>query len=294
MDTCFIDGTKQEAKPNKYRFVWKPTTFHEKLCAKIRNLLSVLGIPDDVPEKGIISSTIIQRKLMEAEGIDPDDAGIAEKALDKMKSNLLGYLLKAIEYEEKESICGPGRNSYYKTDHDATAMCLKQDYYSGLGSNMHAAYSVQLMVSSGMIVTYLVSQERADMNDFIAAVDKFHAMYGTYPDRIGADAGYGCTANYRYCSANGIKAFIKYGTWEGESSGRRPAIYGYNGNNTITCIGSRTGYKTEISSRHPKKKGTAFFLIEGCTGCLFMPYCRRYMKEPEADSRVFEVDAEYM
>ena len=36
-------------------------------------------------------------------------------------------LLRTLEYEEIEAICGPARNSYYKTDRDgdATAMCLK-------------------------------------------------------------------------------------------------------------------------------------------------------------------------
>ena len=71
-------------------------------------------------------------------------------------------LLKTLEYEEIEAICGPGRNSYYKTDRDATAMCLKADYYSGLGSNMHAAYSLQILVAKGFILDYLVSQDRAD------------------------------------------------------------------------------------------------------------------------------------
>ena len=55
-------------------------------------------------------------------------------------------LSKVLEYESKEEICGPNRNSYYKTDHDATAMCLKSDYYSGLGTNMHAAYNIQSLV----------------------------------------------------------------------------------------------------------------------------------------------------
>lgn len=31
------------------------------------------------------------------------------------------YLVKLIEYEEKENICGENRNSYFKTDNDATA-----------------------------------------------------------------------------------------------------------------------------------------------------------------------------
>ena len=32
--------------------------------------------------------------------------------------------------KKKKKICGENRNSYYKTDTDATAMVLKEDYYS--------------------------------------------------------------------------------------------------------------------------------------------------------------------
>ena len=69
-----------------------------------------------------------------------------KKMLVRQNLQLQKYLSTAMEYEEKERICGPDRNSYYKTDHDATAMCLKEDYYSGLGSNMHAAYNAQVLV----------------------------------------------------------------------------------------------------------------------------------------------------
>ena len=295
MDTCYIDGTKQEAKSNKYKFVWKPITFHEKLCDKVRKLLAVLGIPEDIPEKGIFDSSLICKKLVEAESVQVANIGVAEKALTKMQANLFEYLLKAVEYEEKEEICGPNRNSYYKTDHDATAMCLKADYYSGLGSSMHAAYSVQLLVSNGMITTYFVSQERADMYTFVDTVDKFHEMYGRYPKRIGADSGYGCITNYKYCEEKQIKAFIKYGAWQGESNGRNPAVYEYNKeDNTIFCLGYKTGHQIEIQNRHPKKKGAVFFKVEGCSGCAFMSYCRRFMKEPEGDFKIFEVNKSFM
>lgn len=294
MDTCFIDGTKQEAKSNKYKFVWKPLAFHKKLCDKVRNLLSRLGIPQDIPGEGIFKSSLIQKKIIEAEDISPEDIGVTDKALRRMKDNLIEYLLKAIEYEEKESICGPNRNSYYKTDHDATAMSLKQDYYSGLGSSMHAAYSVQLLVSNGLIAAYLVSQERADMYTFTKTIDAFHSMYSHYPKRIGADSGYGCTENYRYCKEHNIKAFVKYNSWEGENNGRRPAVYELNGDSTITCLGKKTGYLTEISGRHPKKKGGVFYLVEDCAGCEFMPYCRQFMKEPKGDYKIFEVQTEFI
>ena len=33
----YLDGTKIEANANKYKFVWKPKTFHKKLNDKILN-----------------------------------------------------------------------------------------------------------------------------------------------------------------------------------------------------------------------------------------------------------------
>ena len=88
--------------------------------------------------------------------------------------------MKLIEYEEKESICGDNRNSYYKTDHDATAMALKTDYYSGHGTNMHAAYNVQILVSSGIITYYDIFQDRTDYYTLIPMLDGYYKYYGEY------------------------------------------------------------------------------------------------------------------
>ena len=35
-NTAFLDGSKFEADANKYKFVWKPTKYHQKLSDKIR------------------------------------------------------------------------------------------------------------------------------------------------------------------------------------------------------------------------------------------------------------------
>lgn len=199
MQTVFLDGTKQEANANKYKFIWKPIHYHQKLSDKVRALLNTLALSANVPAEGILSSKIIMDKLDEAKQIPPENVPGGLKALNAMRNNLASYLLKTVEYEEKEAICGPNRNSYYKTDHDATAMCLKQDYYSGLGSNMHAAYSVQALVSTGFIVSYLVSQERSDLKSFQPILNTFKRMYGYYPKEVGADSGYGNLDNYEYC-----------------------------------------------------------------------------------------------
>ena len=38
-DDAFIDGSKFEANSNKYKFVWKPTTFHKRISCTFFNLL---------------------------------------------------------------------------------------------------------------------------------------------------------------------------------------------------------------------------------------------------------------
>lgn len=295
MDTLFLDGTKQEANANKYKFVWKPTKYHEKLSAKIRALLERMRLGKDIPSEGIIPSAIIANKIKDAEELSGDGIEGGEKALKGMRTNLAEYLLKSIEYEEKENICGPDRNSYYKTDHDATAMCLKEDYYSGLGSNMHAAYSVQALISHGFIVSCFISQHRNDLHTLQPTIENFHQMYGVYPKRLVADAGYGDLDNYKYCSDNNIKAFIKYTAWRGESSGLRPSLYEFLENDkTIKCLGGRKGEVVTFDNRHPKRPGALFYIIRGCNACEFMPYCKSRMADKTSDERIFEVQPEFM
>ena len=108
-DDVFIDGSKFEADANKYKFVWKPTKHHEKLSDKIRVLLKEVNLSRAVPEHGIIDTKLIAIKISEmAEKIEEGNKWIEEKY-----DTLLSYLFKSLEYEEKERICGPNRNSYY-------------------------------------------------------------------------------------------------------------------------------------------------------------------------------------
>ena len=183
MDDAFIDGSKFEADANKYKFVWKPTKFHLKLSAKIRDLLMKYSLHNAIPSSGIIESTLISKKITEFNtlirslNVNTNDY----KNYLKDYHLLCEYLNKSLEYEEKESICGDNRNSYYKTDYDATAMCLKRDYYSGLGTNFHAAYNTQIMVSKGLITCCLVSKHRTDLNLFIDILKLHYSYYNEYP-----------------------------------------------------------------------------------------------------------------
>ena len=74
----FINGTKIEANANKYKFVWKPTTYHHKLSDKIRELLDLYKLRDGIPAKGIIPSKQIAEKLTEFSRLVEQD-GEADK-----------------------------------------------------------------------------------------------------------------------------------------------------------------------------------------------------------------------
>ena len=288
----YIDGTKIEADANKYKFVWKPTTFHEKLCDNVRQLLDECKINSNVPLKGIFSSQIIAEKLTELSSLTQDGCVEGDKKLKKKYAQLKAYLEKALEYEEKERICGPDRNSYYKTDHDATAMTLKTDYYSGLGSNMHAAYNVQVAICKGFACAYYVSQKRNDITELVPTMEQFHRIYGRYPENLCADAGYGSLATYKYLEAHGIMNYVKHQSWEGNASGKNPSVYRMNDDDTITCLNGKTGYKSEIIGRHPKQQGNVFYKVTGCKNCEFKQYCKRFQKKKSENYKVFEVNSE--
>lgn len=289
-EDAFIDGTKQEANCNKYKFVWKPIRFHERLSVKAYDLIFKNDLlRTNKVEKLIRSSTIaaaIDNLMLKKESYPEKKFNSIIKALTEM-------LYKILEYESKEEICGENRKSYYKTDKDATAMCLKSDYYSGLGSNMHAAYNVQILVIKGLVFSYDVSQSRTDYDELIPVLENFYQNYGIFPLRVCADAGYGVLKNYQYLKEHNIKNYVKNQSWESTISGRYPDVYRINEDDTITCINGLTGKEVTIENRHPKKSKAVFYRINGCTDCPFISYCKRYMKNQLEDFKIFEVVKEF-
>ena len=292
LDNLFIDGSKFEANCNKYKFVWKPTTYHVNLSKKVIDILDKYGIEHTEDKSGIISSGQIAESIIKIDKILKDNKlnDDEKKACQEAYSTLVNCLDKGKEYELKERICGPNRKSYYRTDFDATAMCLKEDYYSGLGSNMHAAYNVQLCVSNGLISSFLVTNSRNDLYDFIPTLDKFYKYYGYYPKNVCADSGYGSLYNYAYMDEHSINNFVKHQSWQGEVSAKHPRCYNINYDETITCLGGKTGHKMESDPHHPKMKGATFYKITGCKNCDFSPYCKRYLKVKSENFKYFEVN----
>ena len=286
MDDAFIDGTKFEANANKYKFVWKPTKHHKRLTVKASEIIKKYHLFDNYREEEFIRSNTLANAItnlkLKRNEIDEITYRNVEKAL-------IGLLEKTLEYEEKEETIGPNRKSCYKTDKDATAMALKADYYSGLGSNMHAAYNVQILVMKGLVFSYYVSQSRTDINDFIDVIDIFAKFYGFWPKRICADAGYGSLDNYRYLERHNIENYVKHQSWEGNKSARNPDCYHLNDDDSISCLNGYVGYEAKIPYRHPRKAEAVFYKVNGCNSCNWMPFCKRFMMRQDENYKIFEV-----
>lgn len=300
IDDVFLDGTKFEANANKYKFVWKPTTFHNKLNDNIKLLLEKYFELSN-SKKTFISKEIAEYlarliDLAKQQGFDVlcVKTGKGHKSIPIIKDikKLEDYLNKSLEYEEKEEICG-NRNSFYKTDKDATAMCLKEDYYSGLGSNMHAGYNVQIMVSKGIILTYYVGQERNDFYEFIPTIEQFYSNYGFYPTRICADAGYGSLSNYRYLKEHNIENYVKYNMWRNDVSGNNFDYYEFNDNHQLVCLNNKIAREESFyCGRHAKAKNNKFYIIDNCKRCKYKGLCFTPIKNKKSSVRVFETNEE--
>jgi hypothetical protein len=111
------------------------------------------------------------------------------------------------KYEEQEKLLA-GRNSYAKTDHDATFMRMKEDHM--LNGQLKPGYNVQIGTENQFVVGYSIHQKTNDINCLIPHLEQVRDRIGHLPRTVIADAGYGNEENYAYLEQNGTDAYVKY------------------------------------------------------------------------------------
>lgn len=289
-DALFIDGTKFEANCNKYKFVWKPTKFHENLNIKIQKVLSEINFfsNNNFPIKQRYSSIELNTILesYKDELINKNINFNAKRGRGHKISNelrlyflLQKFLEKTIEYETKESICGENRKSYGKSDHDATFMELKTDYYSHTGQ-MRAAYNMQIGVFDGFIMQCGIFQNRTDYGTFIPFLEKYKQNYNRLPKYIVADAGYGSQNNYSYLESINRPLFTKYTMYEKDHKGKGTNDLFKMKDDSYICLNGNIG-----TCLYSKPNGTKIYKFEGCKICPFSKRCRRGYRGRDSNAR---------
>ena len=213
LDVQYVDGTKIEANANKYTFVWKRSTRtnREKLDGKVKAILAEaekelnleLG---ECKEDVMTPAEMTERtdRILE----EMDRRGISDKKLRKTVSEVKDvHAVKMKEYDDKLDALGE-RNSYSKTDPDATFMRMKEDAMNN--GQTKPGYNVQISTENQFITHYTMSWRPTDWGTFINHMDTFEQRYGRHSTEVVADSGYGSEENYEYLVQNGIEGYVKY------------------------------------------------------------------------------------
>ena len=294
----YLDGTKIEANANKYKFAWKPTKFHQKLDIKIKSLLEEMGYKSKsndlikAYELNMILKDYVDKNNVDINNL-PSGKGIRTTKEIKNYKLVYQYSIKLLEYEEKERICGENRNSYFKTNKDATAMVLKEDYYSKLSHDFHAGYNVQVLVLSDLIIMYGVFQDRSDYYTFIPMNDLYFKYYNSYPKNECANSGYGIYINYKYMRKYGINNYVKFQSWSGESDGKRPQLF-YTFSDGVMCLNTCIGKEVPFDGKHHQRnKSGKLYKFIGCNNCNYAYICKKNLKIKDLNYRLYELNPDY-
>lgn len=110
-------------------------------------------------------------------------------------------------YKECFEIMGKDRNSYSKTDLEATFMRMKEDHMKN--GQLKAAYNVQIAVENYFIVQTYVSNDRTDYNTLIPVLEKHKNAFGEILEEVTADSGYCSEKNLLYLKKHKISSYIK-------------------------------------------------------------------------------------
>ena len=219
LDVQYIDGTKIESVANKYTFVWKGSVEKNKakLIAKVDGVLkaaeAVLEEENaDEPQEEITKEDLQKRTDRILEKMDEE--GVSDKKLRKAVSKIKEESLpKLDEYDKHLEILGE-RNSYSKTDPDATFMHMKEDAMNN--GQTKPGYNVQIATENQYIVNYDLYWRPTDYGTLIPFLESFHDKFGFYSSEIVADSGYGSEQNYEFMFANGMTPYVKYNMFHKE------------------------------------------------------------------------------
>lgn len=283
---AFVDGTKIEANANRYTFVWGKSIKRskERIAEQLKELLDYADkIAGDDSE-----SIAPEFKALDADKVRDTIAKIneriAEKEVDPKVRQKIGYAKKhwpqALErYEKQEEILGD-RNSYSKTDEDATFMRTKDDHMGN--GQLKPCYNLQISTENQYITNYTVHQNPTDTRTLKPHVDAFEASHGNTPEALTADAGYGSEENYEYLESKGVEAFVKFNKFHQEQHKGidefDPDGWAHDTeNDRFTCPAGVRLIKEDMrkDTVNGFEKEIHVYRSEGCGGCPFRERCHK-------------------
>ena len=227
LDVEYMDGTKIESKANKYTFVWRKTVEKNraKLMEKIRALLAQVddAIAQDkasgdeavgfTPETLTEIADELRKSLSESPAQKDKEARKSVREKKKNIKRIEQMHDKLSEYDAHLQALGE-RNSYSKTDPDATFMRMKEDAMNN--GQTKPGYNLQIATEGQFITDFGLFPNSTDTLTMIPFLNSFSRRYGHFAREICADSGYGSEENYAFMETNGMDAYVKYNLFHKE------------------------------------------------------------------------------
>jgi transposase len=225
----FTDGTKIEAQANRYTFVWGNAikTSKAKMEEQLKELwayaerIAAEELKDETPESFAPVNAAQVKHVIEKIDRALEGKPISKKVKQKLQYAKKNWPASMERYKQHEKILGK-RNSYSKTDTDATFMRMKEDHMRN--GQLKPAYNVQLSSHNQYIVNYSLHQNPTDTTTLKRHIDSFKALYKKYPQVIVADAGYGSEENYQLLANRNIEGYIKHNQFDRSQRSKKREI----------------------------------------------------------------------
>lgn len=312
LDVEYIDGTKIESKANKYTFVWRKTVEKNraKLLEKIRVLLSQI---DDViaqenaseQEKVEFTPELLHSMASElnaALAAEPKPVTKEEKEKHRQRKKQAKELQekadKLSEYDNHLATLGE-RNSYSKTDPDATFMRMKEDAMNN--GQTKPGYNLQIATENQFITDFGFFHNPTDTLTMPPFLTSFSDRYGHFAKETCADSGYGSEENYSFMEAHDMEAYVKYNLFHKEQKRTfkndifriENMYYNPEGDYFVCPMGQ---HMERIGTHHGKtdsgyRTQTAVYRAQRCEGCPLRWGCykkRKGNREIEVNHRLME------
>src|SRR5699024_5805229 len=281
-----VDGTTLEANARKHSAVWaknaerwrrKAIERIEQYFDQIQRLADLEDAqygPADLAETGADSDwdsgdiAEAAERVGRALSEQADKQAVEKFRLSKAETRLRWItdreLAKLKKYERQQQILGE-RNSYARTDPDATFMRLKGQ--SPFDKLLSPAYNLQMGCQNQFILGYSLHENAADKVNLKDHLDGLAFK----PDWLCADAGYGSLANFELLNEQDIHPVVAY-----PGHHRKPKAYSrYNfrrepKTDSYRCPqGRRMKFKDTQQYRYAAGKTTRrrTYECEDCTDC---------------------------
>jgi transposase len=278
----FVDGTKIEANANKYSFVWKKSTtkYETRVEGKLEKLL-----PELCAKYGVISANIEElRAALESKVNFPFVHGRGKRKselqrdIEKLRE-LLARKTKYAGYQETFQ----GRNSFSKTDPDATFMRMKDDHMRN--AQLKPGYNLQIGVEGEYITGLYVCAERSDQLALIPLLEDMEQHIGRCYTDVTADAGYESEENYTYFEGKPTECYIKPQNYERSKTKKFKSNMALRENmaydpalDEYTCQAGRK-LRAVYSGRRKSKSGfeseITYYECESCADCPHKKTCTK-------------------